>query len=74
LPHDKANEMVMQLMIGSIKYVLSSDQPLDKLREMVTSPGGTTAAALTVFANGNLTGLVEEAATAAYNRAKELGG
>ena len=74
LPHDKAYEMVMQLMVGSIKYVYSSDKPLDKLREMVTSPGGTTAAALSVFANGNLTGLVEEAITAAYKRAKELGG
>ena len=74
LPHDKASEIVMQLMIGSIKYVINSDQPLDKLREMVTSPGGTTAAALAVFANGNLTGLVEEAVTAAYNKAKELGG
>jgi pyrroline-5-carboxylate reductase len=74
LPHDKASEMVMQLMIGSIKYVHSSDKPLDKLREMVTSPGGTTAAALNVFANGNLAGLVEEAVTAAYKRAKELGG
>jgi pyrroline-5-carboxylate reductase len=74
LPHDKAQEMVMQLMVGSIKYVHSSDKPLDKLREMVTSPGGTTAAALNVFANGNLSGLVEEAVTAAYKRAKELGG
>ena len=74
LPHDKAHEMVLQLMVGSIKYVYNSDKPLDKLREMVTSPGGTTAAALNVFANGNLAGLVEEAVTAAYNRAKELGG
>ncbi len=74
LPHDKASEMVLQLMVGSIKYVYCSDKPLDKLREMVTSPGGTTAAALSVFANGNFAGLVEEAVTAAYKRAKELGG
>ena len=74
LPHDKAYEMVMQLMSGSIRYAHSSDKPLDRLREMVTSPGGTTAAALGVFANGNLAGLVEEAVTAAYKRAKELGG
>jgi pyrroline-5-carboxylate reductase len=75
LPPDKAHDMVLQLMTGSIKYVCSNaDKPLGKLREMVTSPGGTTAAALTVFANGNLPGLVDEAVTAAYRRAKELGG
>jgi pyrroline-5-carboxylate reductase len=66
--------MVLQLMTGSIKYVYSSGKPLGQLREMVTSPGGTTAAALKVFTNGNFAGLVEEAVTAAYNRAKELGG
>ncbi len=74
IPHAQAHEMVMQLMIGSVNYAANSDKPLGKLREMVTSPGGTTAAALAVFAHGNLAGLVEEAVTAAYKRAKELGG
>ncbi|MFA5629563.1 MAG: pyrroline-5-carboxylate reductase [Dehalococcoidales bacterium] len=71
---EQAHQIVMQLMIGSVKYADNSDKPLDKLREAVTSPGGTTAAALTVFANGNFKGLVEEAVVAAYKRAKELGG
>jgi pyrroline-5-carboxylate reductase len=52
LPQDKAHDMVLQLMTGSVKYACNSDQSLSRLREMVTSPGGTTAAALKVFAEG----------------------
>lgn len=74
LAQDKAYDLVLQLMTGSVNYVCKSDKPLSQLREMVTSPGGTTAAALSVFASGNFTGLIEDAVTAAYNRAKELGG
>jgi pyrroline-5-carboxylate reductase len=40
---------------------------------MVTSPGGTTAAALLQFEKGGFSDLIRQAVTAAYNRAKELG-
>jgi len=40
---------------------------------MVTSPGGTTAEALKVFEQGDLSELVKKAIVAAYKRAKELG-
>jgi pyrroline-5-carboxylate reductase len=39
----------------------------------VTSPGGTTAAALAVFDSGDLIGLVAEAMRAARDRGRELG-
>jgi pyrroline-5-carboxylate reductase len=41
---------------------------------MVTSKGGTTAAALGVFETGNFKNLVASAIEAAYKRARELGG
>ncbi|MES2202524.1 MAG: pyrroline-5-carboxylate reductase [candidate division FCPU426 bacterium] len=43
------------------------------LRKKVTSPGGTTEAALKVFESGDLRGLVEKAMRAANDRSKELG-
>ena len=39
-----------------------------------TSPGGTTAAALRKLEEGEFNELLKQAITAAYNRAKELGG
>ncbi len=74
MPADKAYDMVMQLMTGSVKYACNSEHSLSKLKEMVTSPGGTTAAALNIFADRDFSGIVEEATNAAYKRAKELGG
>ena len=71
LPHDKAYEMVMQLMSGSIRYAHSSDKPWTGCGNGHFRGTGSCARC---FANGNLAGLVEEAVTAAYKRAKELGG
>ncbi|MGH8153894.1 MAG: pyrroline-5-carboxylate reductase dimerization domain-containing protein, partial [Rhodanobacteraceae bacterium] len=43
-----------------------------ELRRRVTSPHGTTAAALDVFEQGKLRGLVERALTAAKRRGAEM--
>jgi pyrroline-5-carboxylate reductase len=40
---------------------------------MVTSPGGTTAAALAMFEEGRFAEVVQDAVGAAYQRARELG-
>jgi pyrroline-5-carboxylate reductase len=57
---------------------LESTEPPDVLRQRVTSPGGTTEAALAVLQRGGLAGLFEEALTAARDRSvtlsDELGG
>jgi pyrroline-5-carboxylate reductase len=45
----------------------------EKLRQMVTSPGGTTAAGLKVFEEKGLKTLVADALRAAKMRAEELG-
>jgi pyrroline-5-carboxylate reductase len=69
-----AQTLVMQTVKGSADYADKSGKALPELRRMVTSPGGTTAAALARFEQGAFNRLVKEAVTAAYNRAKELGG
>ena len=44
-----------------------------RLRQQVTSPGGTTEAGLKALADGGFEQVISDAANAAYKRAKELG-
>ncbi len=73
LSPDVAEELVLQTMLGSSQLLKKSDKSPAELRRMVTSPGGTTAAAMLQFEKGSFSNLVQQAVTAAYNRAKELG-
>jgi pyrroline-5-carboxylate reductase len=68
-----AQELVLQTMLGSGKFIRQSGASPAELRRKVTSPGGTTAAALAQFEKGGFGGLVRRAVKAAYERAKELG-
>jgi pyrroline-5-carboxylate reductase len=72
LPRNIAEELVLQTVIGAAHFSLKSDKSPAELREMVTSPGGTTAAALQKLAEGNFGELLKQAVTAAFNRAREL--
>jgi pyrroline-5-carboxylate reductase len=65
--------LVVQTVLGAAKLASESDRSLSQLREMVTSPGGTTAAALAVFEKRGLRGLIQEALEAASRRSVELG-
>ena len=68
-----AQLLVGQTLKGSIDYLLAQDDfPASELRQKVTSPGGTTAAALEVFNQADFAGLVERALLAAQIRGKEL--
>ncbi len=73
LPPDRAQELVVQTMLGSAKFIRESGEAPAELRKKVTSPGGTTAAALAQFEKGAFSELVKKAVRAAYERAKELG-
>lgn len=74
LPADTAALLARQTVAGAGRMALVSDTPPGTLREQVTSPGGTTAAALNVFmTDGRLTRLVAEATKAARDRSVELG-
>ncbi|MFH1002803.1 MAG: pyrroline-5-carboxylate reductase [Chloroflexota bacterium] len=74
LPPDTAAGLVRQTLAGSAHFLEKSGKEPAELRRMVTSPGGTTAAALARLEEGQFAGLVREAVAAAYRRAKELGG
>jgi pyrroline-5-carboxylate reductase len=74
LPPDMARQLVLQTVIGSGNFARGSGEELGQLRKMVTSPGGTTAAALKVFEQGRFAELVKQAVAAAYKRAQQLGG
>jgi len=72
LPRDMAQELVVQTMLGSGKFIQASGEAPAALRKKVTSPGGTTAAALAQFEKGAFNELVRRAVRDAYERAKEL--
>jgi pyrroline-5-carboxylate reductase len=61
-------------MLGAGRLMEESGNDAAELRRMVTSPGGTTAEAVRVFEEGHLGDLVARAVTAAYRKARLLGG
>ena len=74
LPTDTAKLLAMQTVFGAASLAAESGEEPGVLRQQVTSPNGTTAAALSVLMGGDrLKTLVTEAVEAARLRAIELG-
>lgn len=73
LPHHAAERLVHQTLRGSGELLATSDQSAFRLRGQVTSPGGTTAAAMHVLDDGGFRSLMENAVQAAATRSRELG-
>ncbi|HEX3135571.1 MAG TPA: pyrroline-5-carboxylate reductase [Planctomycetota bacterium] len=69
---EEAVLLVGQTGAGSWEYLLAQGFEAKRLREQVTSPGGTTAAALKQLDAADFTGLVTRALVAAEQRGKEL--
>ena len=67
-----ARLLTIQTALGAAKMAMESDSPPSRLREQVTSPGGTTERALAVFHEADLSALVARAARAARDRAAEI--
>jgi len=65
--------LVKQTFLGSSHLADESDSSLSKLREMVTSPGGTTAAGLASFQEKGLSEVIRAGVKAACDRSIELG-
>jgi pyrroline-5-carboxylate reductase len=59
---------------GAAKLLEASGEPPEELRRKVTSPGGTTAAAIDVFEKKGLKSIIVEAIASATRRAQELSG
>ncbi|MFC1676040.1 pyrroline-5-carboxylate reductase [Planctomycetota bacterium] len=75
LPVDIAKELVLQTAKGAGLLAVEADSKGEspgQLRQKVTSPGGTTEAALKVFAEGKFDNLVKAAIQTACKRSKEL--
>jgi pyrroline-5-carboxylate reductase len=72
LPRDLAAKLAMQTMLGAARLCLESDKPPAQLREMVTSPGGTTVAGLKALEEGKIRATIISAVEAATKRSKEL--
>ena len=73
LPHHAAERLVDQTLRGSGLLLRQSDKSAFRLRGEVTSPGGTTAAAVHVLEEGGFRALVEDAVRTAARRSRELG-
>ncbi len=72
-PRRVAEELVLQSMYGSVQFAMQSGKHLAELRNMVTSPGGTTAAAVYEMERGGVRTVMADAIWSAYRRAQELG-
>ena len=72
-PRRVAEELVLQTMKGSVLFAEQSGKHLAELRNMVTSPGGTSAEALHALERGGVRTVMADGVWAAYRRAQELG-
>jgi pyrroline-5-carboxylate reductase len=72
-PRHIAHDLVIETLEGSTLFAKSSGMHPAQLRNMVTSPGGTSAAALHELESGRLRTVLSEAVWAAYRRTSELG-
>jgi pyrroline-5-carboxylate reductase len=72
-PRHIAHDLVIETLEGSTVFAKQSGMHPAELRNMVTSPGGTSAAALHELESGRLRTVLSEAVWAAYRRTNELG-
>lgn len=73
LPRDVATKLAAQTLLGAAQLVLETGEHPAKLKDMVTSPGGTTSAGLAAAERAGLRYALQAAVEAAVARAKELG-
>jgi pyrroline-5-carboxylate reductase len=72
LSENDATTLTVQTILGAAHLLEESGKSATTLRENVTSPNGTTAAALESFRNDNLNSMVAKAMKAARDRSQEL--
>jgi pyrroline-5-carboxylate reductase len=73
LSRPEARELSSQTVLGAAKMLLTSDAHPAELKDMVTSPGGTTIAGLHALEKGGLRAVLMDAIEAATLRSEELG-
>ncbi len=70
---EMAKELVQETMLGSVLFAMESDKHPAELRNMVTSPGGTSADAIYQMEKGGLRTVLSKSVFAAYQKAVALG-
>lgn len=71
-PRRIAQEIVLQTVSGSVEFARDSGKHMAELRNMVTSPGGTSAEAIYQMEKGSLRTIYSKAVYAAFQRTQEL--
>ncbi len=74
LPRETAEALARQTALGAARMLAESGEPAEELRRRVTSPGGTTQAAVECFQAGGFVSLVADAVDAAVQRGRTLAG
>ncbi|MFL2531848.1 MAG: pyrroline-5-carboxylate reductase [Porticoccaceae bacterium] len=72
LEKQTASQLTLHTALGAARLALASESTPNELREQVTSPGGTTQAAIESFQAQDLEGIFRTAMTSALERAKEM--
>ena len=70
---EMAKELVQETMLGSVLFAMESHKHPAELRNMVTSPGGTSAEAIYQMEKGGLRTVLSKAVYSAYQKAVALG-
>jgi len=73
LPREVASQLIVQTMVGSAKMLRDTGMHPVELREMVTSPGGTTISAIRELESAKVRAAFLDAIEAARDRGDELG-
>jgi pyrroline-5-carboxylate reductase len=74
LPREIAVALAAQTLLGAATIVLETKKHPEELRDLVTSPGGTTIAGIRALEEGNFRSTVIKAVIEAARRAEELSG
>ena len=73
MPRDMARTLALQTIFGSTKLVMDTGMHPAELKDMVVSPGGTTAEALRVLEDQGVPAAIVSAVDAAYRKSIQLG-
>lgn len=73
LPRDIAQKLVIQTIVGSVETMKKMSKHPAELKNMVTSPGGTTSEALLQLESGGMKSQLINAVLAAYTKAGKMG-